>query len=519
MLAPGFKSKDSSRKQYTDAEKAAYWKAKAQGTAPPPKKYKKKKTTTKRSTTRTPKSAGYRVGSAIGGWIGNGVQNLITKLTGFGDYMVHENSIFQGGIGILEIKNTNENGGVIIRHREYLGPVLATVDFTNTVYPLNPGLSGTFPWGSKPSNAFEQWKMRGAVAEFVSTSSDSVLSTNTSSALGQVMIATQYDSLTPPFSSKMEMLNHEFSNSRKPSESFVHPIECKTSLTPQQLFYVRDGALPLGADERLYDLGLLQIATQGMQAVGGSIGDLWITYELELYKPCINPGAPIGSILSDHFQLVTWSNANPLGTASVLTSTSSMRGQIVNGGGYRFPPYVIDGNFLVTINWRGSSPSAYTPPTLTPINGAFKVLFETDTTNFVVGPNSGIASQSDLMTFIFNVNTTSAQVAGFNLSATGVLPGAANIGADLFVTQLDDDMNNLTHLRRLKHHHPKMLYMPGDVFPYKGPPKALPPPQETPDSPDDSEASSSSSSEYVRVKKSSLKRKSVTLLKDDTSNF
>lgn len=529
-----------SAKKFSAEERAAYWKAQAQATpkrrvASQPRRVAvrapvrvapaRARLTTKVATKQLAKrpaapqkTIGQQLGGAIvggasksiGGMIGHGIQTLLMKLTGFGDYTVHENTLFSGGMSPMQVKNTSYDGGVIMRHREYLAPVLATVNFTNTVYPLNPGLSGTFPWVSAPANAFEQWRLRGCVVEFISTSSDAVLSTNTSSALGQVMIATQYDSINPPFTNKVEMLNHEFSNSRKPSVDFIHPIECKNSLTPQQLFYVRNSAVPTDADERLYDLGLLQVATQGMQAVGGSVGDIYITYEIEFYKPCVIPGAPIGGILTDHWRSV---GAGPVGATPLLNfvkqPSSSLNGTIsgASSNTYNFPLNVESGKYLVEVYWRGSSTVTALYPVPTTTNCAGLAYFENDTVTQIISPANGVITAVMCQSFVVNITGSGAIIV---FGTAGSLPGAVLFG-ELWITQVDDDL--LTKKRRKRKgrgkHHKKMLYMPGDQFPEEE--EEEEPEFETPQVEDLEE---SDSEEYVKVRKTDIKRKSLNVVKE-----
>jgi len=452
----------------------------------------------KSSSTGESKSFGHRVGSTLGGMIGHGIQGLIKQLTGFGDYSVMDNSIFKGGIPPIEIVNSSKQGGVIVRHREFLGNIMNTSVFTNTVYPLNPGLGGTFPWLAGVANAYEQYRFRGVVVEFKSTSSDAVLSTNASGSLGSVMIATQYDSVEPAFTDQATMLNHEFSNSRKPSEDFCHPIECKSSLTANQLYYVRNSDVVAGSDERLYDLGLLQIATEGMQGTPGtsSCGQLWITYEVELYKPRSNPGAPVGSILSDHFQLANWGSAHPLGLSSTRSSTSSLKGTILsNGQGYRFPLSVTDGDFLFVICWKGGSVTAGYP-TISSYGGVtFRALWSNNQNQSEASPSQGVTTTNMMYTFLVNVNGSGG---GINLAAGGVLPGATQQPCDMFITQIDTDLlNTLEGKKKRKKPGKRRFYLPGEVFP------DIFDPVEEAELSDDS-----SSGEYIKVKKDT-KRLSV----------
>ena len=172
-------------------------------------------------------------GALLGGVLGRGAHALFKAITGFGDYRVEHNTPCSGDEP-PEIVNSANRGSVIIRHREYLGDVNATTAFTLQQYPINPGNNFTFPWLSQVAESFEEYRLRGAIFEFKSLSSDAVLSSATSSALGSVIMATQYDVLDEPFLNKMEMENYEFANSSKPSCTFYHPIECKKSLTPRR---------------------------------------------------------------------------------------------------------------------------------------------------------------------------------------------------------------------------------------------------------------------------------------------
>ena len=121
--------------------------------------------------------------------------------------------------------------------------------------------------------------------------------------------------------------------------------------------YVRSGPVPSTGDERLYDLGRFQIATEGQQAIGGNLGELWVTYEVLMSKPIKPISPPVGQILSDHFQLNGWSSSVPLGNASVRTSTSSLLTGVAVGGATLLWPTTgpTIGNFLVTIMWSGQT--------------------------------------------------------------------------------------------------------------------------------------------------------------------
>lgn len=206
------------------------------------------------------------------------------------------------GTAVPEIRNSKM--GIIVRHSEYLGDIFTPGSvnsvFTNRVYPINPGLPGSFPWLSTIANSFEQYQWRGLIYTFKSMSSDNVLSAATSSALGSVIMGTDYDVYDAPYSSKAEMENAQFSNSCKPSRSMMHPIECATGLNPIPRFWTRNQDPPAGADLRLYDIGNFQIATEGQQgSTVGSLGELWTSYEIEFFKPQVDVLG--NNIPADHF--------------------------------------------------------------------------------------------------------------------------------------------------------------------------------------------------------------------------
>lgn len=277
-------------------------------------------------------SVGEALGGKIGKFLGGKAQELLTSLAGFGDYTVEENSIMKGGMSPPEIVNSFNNQSTIIRHREYLGDITSSQNFEIVKFPINPGQEGTFPWLSQIAKAFTEYRFRGLVFEFKSTSSDAVLSSATSSSLGAVIMATNYNAAAKDFEDKRSMENSMFASSSKPSQTFYHPIECKAQWTTGQgLLYVRTGApssLPEGTDIRWADTGNFYIATQGQQVDGGSLGELWCTFEIEFRKQVMNTG---DMIEQDHWEIANPTNQYMLGSAiSTPSNGSSLRpGSIV----------------------------------------------------------------------------------------------------------------------------------------------------------------------------------------------
>lgn len=194
--------------------------------------------------------------------------------------------------GVPKFGGSSE-GHIYVAHREYLGEVTTGGDPFTTfgVYPLNPGMSQTFPWLSSIAANFEEYEFNGLIFEFVSHSANALNSTDT--ALGAVMMATQYNANSAPFSDKASMMQYDKTVSGKPSVNIVHAVECARRKTVLPEMFVRTGPVVQTAtapqDMRMYDWGKFQLSTQGMQDPC-TLGELWVTYSVTLRKPKL-PGS------------------------------------------------------------------------------------------------------------------------------------------------------------------------------------------------------------------------------------
>nr|QKV51206.1 putative capsid protein [Crucivirus sp.] len=363
------------------------------------------------------------ISEAIGSFLGGKIGHLADKIIGFGDYKVQSNSIMRGGMSAPQITNSIRNGGVVVRYREYLGDITSTTAFTTDVYYLNPGQRKGFPWLSTFAACWQQFRWRGLIFEFGSTSSDAVLSSATSSALGTVSMATDYDVLDTTYMTKREMLNTMFANSSKPSCTFIHPIECARKQTPIPIQYVRTGAYPSNADPRLYDLGKMVIATEGMQADGGAVGELWVTYEVEFFKQQLAATA-----LSDNYALSNGSSALWLGIVAPTLVDGSTIGGICGTDGtnsyYQFPSWITNGKYLMTFDRQGTTAVlGQITPTVT--HGSLFDIWESGITNFVQSPATGTNSPTIMCQLVVVITGASCRVtfgtAAVPTSSTGNL--------------------------------------------------------------------------------------------------
>ncbi len=372
--------------------------------------------------------------------IANAAGGILTDIiNGFGAYKVNRNSLMSGGIP--QVRNGTKNDGVVISHTEYLGDITASIVFTifNSL-PLNPGMSQTFPWLSAIASAFEEYDFEGLIFFIKSTSSNALFSAANSTALGTIIVATQYDPLDELFSNKAQMLNYEYGTSSNPSESFCHPIECARSQTAMTHRYVRFEAVPAGGDIRLYDWGLTSIATVGMQAATGAIAELWVSYQVRLFKPKIQPGIEINQLLAAHYQLNTVTAAQPLG--ATVTLKYDTIGLAISPVGVIFPNSLNVGSFIMIWQCTGGS-AATVLPAFTPTNATNLVMWKGNT---VSGVNNGGTTTTTLINFL--TFTITAIHAGVTVGTSGTLPTAVT-SADLFLSQMPDGMNVMQLIENL----------------------------------------------------------------------
>jgi hypothetical protein len=249
----------------------------------------------------TPAGTFKKIGTGVGGFIGSQVGQkvkganvggalgqAVAELAGFGAYNVRSNTLLPGkklGEGTPvpvfgDIKNAS-----VIAHREFIGNVIVPAvpgNFNVTSYPINPGISGSFPWMSSIALNYDQYQILGMVFEYRTTSSN----VSTSSALGSVIMATEYDVSQVPYNSKLEMSNSQYSMSAAPTQTMLHPIECDPQLHPNALLNIRYSSTTF--DKRWYDWATFQIATEGLTGLHGEvIGELYVTYQIALYKPSL----------------------------------------------------------------------------------------------------------------------------------------------------------------------------------------------------------------------------------------
>jgi len=359
------------------------------------------------------------------------------------------------GEALPSIKNAKD--GVIISHKEYITDIQASTLFNNVTYPINPGVVGTFPWLSQIAQNFEQYEFRGLMFHYRSLAGDGIYTTS-NIALGAVIMATEYDVLSPPFPDKNHMENSQYANSSKPSVSFTHMVECERRQTPVSQLFVRSQSQLPGqvGDLRFSDLGNFQVAVQGMQGspAVGTIGELWVTYEVQFFKPQLPDGLG-GSIPYDHWMGTPDQNADsdPLFNQASpipppqLDKYSTLGTTYSHGGDHiafiTLPPNVpVGAIFLVMYSYSGTTAVACANVGAGSDAGATTknvLAFGGDVHSSVTAPTTSVAASSaSLVTssFVQVLTNTPSKPATIVLvmSSANALPAGAQ--ADLFIVQV-----------------------------------------------------------------------------------
>lgn len=379
------------------------------------------------------------VGKAIGGKLGS-YAHYIGRIFGSGDYVTSPGFIESNNLINPDQVPEFRDGGAKVRiaHREYLCDIYSSPvagAFNIQSFPLNPGLLQTFPWFAQMcGSTYQQYAINGMVFEFKSTSSEMSTTTN----LGYVVMATDYDSADTPFSTKSQMENTTLATSCKPSQNALHAIECKRSMTAQNGYYIRTNAIPSGADIRLYDLGRFSIATGGVTPTNVVLGELWCSWDITLLKPIMGPS--LGSMCVLHLQLMP-TGAAPLTLATTHTQPryNSFPGQVVTTPTTITLPLNMQlrSRYMLIFGVRGASTASLNPPSVT-FSGGLQTCY-----TFVGNESGGYAAPqlatgtTVMCTYAFDYFAagTPAAPPTITFGTAGTMPGTLQ-GGDLLILQL-----------------------------------------------------------------------------------
>jgi len=179
--------------------------------------------------------------------------------------------------------------------------------------------------------------------------------------------------------------------------------------------YIRSTAsLPANADKRMYDMGTLNIAVGG-QASSTIIGELWVTYEIELKKPLVDSNVISSGSLYTDYNNPSPVVANMFGTATTATGNLVL---MVSANTITFPVGTF-GTFFITCSAVGS-PSVFVLNGTPVYSNCQAYTYATTNLRFDVNNPAGFSTSA---TYCFAVRKTNRDIAGTVTIPTPSLTG------------------------------------------------------------------------------------------------
>jgi len=308
------------------------------------------------------------------------------------------------------VYNSSDANSTVVRHREFIQNVTSSATagaFKIETFAVNPAQSNTFPWLASIAQNFEEWVPEGIVFEFQSTSSDAIAS-STNLALGSLMMCSQYDPTNEEFVNSQQLLNYDWAQSCKVSETSLHFLECDPAQNPIGRFYTRTGA-ELAEGLRFTDLANFSIATEGLQGTNVQIGRLWVSYQIRLGKPKLGSVAPAAGGWFKYNCDTGISATQPAGTIASATYDAENNlplviADSVNDATISFPASANDRSFMITLAWTGASTANITKPSVTcDANSHIIQHWDDDQTASTAWPSASSTSSTSGITFILSL--------------------------------------------------------------------------------------------------------------------
>jgi len=234
---------------------------------------------------------------------------------------------------------------------ESLGRFNGSVAFASTQFPINPGQAGTFPVLSVKAKVWEKYKFDKLEFEFRTT-----INEFTANALGRVILGVDYDAEDPAPATRSQAENSRPVTAEAPYFGQLLRLKASDMHDVTKYHFIRPGALPGGADIRLYDVGNLNFSTDG-NINANEVGELWVHYSGHFKNQILESAtsAPTNTGVSVFASTgAEAAGATTVATTMLYATASTNPLQIVNTAGSMVPPA---GNYLVsyTVTGQGSA--------------------------------------------------------------------------------------------------------------------------------------------------------------------
>jgi len=341
-----------------------------------------------------------------------------------------------GGMPLTKIQKTGGSQFATARGRkqmritesEFIGAVTVAnqPNFNSVVFAVNPGNATTFPWLSTIAKQFEKYKFERLNFVFKREVSEFA----TAGQTGKVIMSFDTDASDAPPATKQQMEDTDPHRDCMPCENMGLNLDPTMLHGPMMVAkFVRPAGLPGAADIKLYDVGNLNIATQGITA-NNEVGELHVNYTIVLEKPILEnlAGAPANNSVS-WFQSTTSQTYTTTIATTALDATATVNGlTVVNTAGSMVPPA---GNYLVDFTglFGDSAAEAFTAVMDFQKNAASVYTTTSNRPQFVSGVSLGAGENFYLTGSVFvSANGTDAFTQRVTLTgAAGVLTGGTSV--------------------------------------------------------------------------------------------
>lgn len=354
------------------------------------------------------------------------------------------------------ISRVHASSDVVVSGREFVGDISASGDLSGLRLPLNPGLSTLFPRLSHMAQLFTEYDCMRLSFTFKSNSSDAVLATAASSALGSVIGVTQYNPLEPAFQTKSQMLQYMGAKAAKPSVSQRWKVYVKNRGSVFDRRFIRGAGVPPNANPQTYDIGIFNLGVQGCQVpppgtLPGVIGELWVSYKFRFSKPSLNNI----TVMTENWTFSNFSlTGSPYGQTQTLNPDHAGIGITfgdTSSHNFFFPADIPPNKrFLVVIAYFNSTATTWNVGAVECDGGLIHPIREPNAPNLpsvpnqtpvVTAPNDPTLSDgSFIMSFIveciptYQFPQTTVHVNTFTIGAS-----ASTVSATMWVTEVNDN--------------------------------------------------------------------------------
>jgi len=199
-------------------------------------------------------------------------------------------------------KTTTRGNVTIVSHREYLQSVISSTGTRIVTINVNPGISA-FSWLAPVANSFEQYVFKKLKYEYVSAAA--------TSERGRVSLSFQFDPTADAPTTRTDHFSIVPNVEEAPWEDIVLNVPCTNTLK-----YLRQGSITAGT-LNTYDVGKLNIMSAMNADSTTQLGEIFVTYVVELHNPQFNKAA------AGETRATSPSSTNPFGTGSSVVSGQS----------------------------------------------------------------------------------------------------------------------------------------------------------------------------------------------------